>query len=485
MEIATGRFEPTWESLAQYEIPEWYINDKFGIFIHWGVYCVPAFGNEWYPRHMYIEGTKEYDHHLATYGKHTEFGYKDFIPMFTAENYDPDAWAQLFKEAGAKFIMPVAEHHDGFPLYDSDLTEWSAAKMGPKRDLIGELAEAVRAHDMIFAASSHRAEHWWFMDGGRKFPSDVQDPAYDGLYGPAVTSSPDRRTEEGKLAWKNKDWQPRPDAKFLEDWLARCCEIVDKYQPQVFWFDWWIEQVVFEPYLQRFAAHYYNRGDEWGKGVAINHKFNSYPEGVAVFDIERGQLNDIRKFFWQNDTSVSKNSWGYIADHDYKVSGDLVCDLVDIASKNGALLLNVGPKPDGTIPEPEQQMLRDIGQWLSVNGEAIYNTRPWEVYGEGPTEVPEGSFTDTHRQPFTAQDIRFTQNGNARYATMLNWTEGEVVISSWGSDSSIKAEQIEHVEMLGSDEAITWSQNADGLRVKVPSQKPGDYAYVVKVTLKS
>ena len=464
MTFAAGKYEPTWESLAQYEIPQWYKDAKFGIFIHWGPYCVPAFGNEWYPRRMYLQDDPAFEHHRKTYGDHREFGYKDFIPMLTAEKFDAAEWARLFKDAGARFVMPVAEHHDGFPMYDSELTDWCAARMGPKRDICGELADAVRAQDMVFAVSSHRAEHWWFFDGGRGFPSDVQDPANDGLYGPAVEASKDKTDRE---AWKQKDWVPRPDAKFLEDWLARCCELVDKYRPQVVWFDWWIEQIVFEPYLQRFAAHYYNRGEEWGMGVAINHKYDSYPEGVAVFDIERGQLSDIRKFFWQNDTSVSRNSWGYIEEHDYKQTGDLIADLVDIVSKNGALLLNVGPRADGTIPETEQQMLREMGRWLAVHGEGIYDTRPWRVFGEGPTPVPEGAFTDTARDAFTPADIRFTQKDNTLYAFLLAYPQGQARIESLGSGEV----KVTGARMLGSDAAIEWSQDDGGLSLSAPPQQ--------------
>ncbi|NQT87916.1 alpha-L-fucosidase, partial [bacterium] len=222
--VPDGPFEPTWESLKKYSVPAWYQDAKFGIFIHWGVYAVPAFGNEWYPRHMYIEGSKQFDHHVETFGPQKDFGYKDFIPMFKAEKFDAAEWANLFRRSGAKFVVPVAEHHDGFAMYDSDLSEWCAAKMGPKRDLIGELAEAVRKEWLIFGLSSHRAEHWWFFDGGTKFDSDVTDPAYAGLYGPA----------------QPKDMQPNEE--FLEDWLARTCEFIDKYQPQIVWFDWWIEE---------------------------------------------------------------------------------------------------------------------------------------------------------------------------------------------------------------------------------------------------
>ncbi len=220
---------------------------------------------------------------------------------------------------------------------------------------------------MVFGLSSHRAEHWWFMNGGRAFPSDVQDPAYADFYGPAVAMI----GEAGAL-----DSQPHPSPEYLEDWLARTCELVDKYQPQLVWFDWWIGHVAFAPYLQRFAAYYYNRGLEWGKEVAINYKYEAYPEGTAILDLERGQLKDIRPMLWQNDTSVSKNSWGYVAEQDYKSASALIQDLVDVVSKNGALLLNIGPRPDGTIPEPEQAILLEIGDWLAVNGEAIYADAP-------------------------------------------------------------------------------------------------------------
>ncbi len=479
--IKQGPFAANWESLKGFTVPEWYLNDKFGIFIHWGLYCVPAFSNEWYPRNMYQQGSKEFDHHLKTYGKHKEFGYKDFIPMLTAKDYDPKAWAKLFKDAGAKFVMPVAEHHDGFPMYDSDFTDWCAAKMGPKRDLVGDLANAVRAEGMVFSASSHRAENWWFYDGGLEFDSDVSDPANAGLYGPPQPASP--KASHSSEEWRSKTWSPVPDKAFLDDWLVRTCEIIDKYRPQVLWFDWWIEQEVFQPYLQKFAAYYYNRGAEWGLGVAINHKHDSYPIGTTVFDIERGQLNHIREHFWQNDTSVSKNSWGYISHHDYKPAQWIIQDLVDIVSKNGALLLNIGPKPDGTIPQEEQAMLLEIGKWLSINGEAIYNTRPWEVYGEGPTEVPEGSFTDTKRKDFSPKDIRFTQNGKNLYATLLAWNKGSVTIQSLKEGSSVSASDIKKISLLGDGSALEFTQSSKGLNISLPENPPCDHAFVLKLEL--
>jgi alpha-L-fucosidase len=464
----TTQFEATWDSLKTYRVPDWYQDAKFGIFIHWGPYCVPAFGNEWYPRNMYQQGTPEFEHHVQTYGAHSQFGYKDFIPQFKAEKFDANAWADLFAEAGAKYVVPVAEHHDGFPMYDTALSAWSAAKMGPRRDIVGELGEAVRRRGMVLGVSSHRAEHWWFMNGGRAYESDVNDQRYADFYGPARTVN-GHDDPNNRQVWKSLDWNPRPDAAFLEDWLARCCELVDKYQPQVFWFDWWIEQVVFQPYVQRFAAYYYNRGLEWGKGVAINFKNETFPKETAVWDIERGQLSDLRPYFWQTDTSVSKNSWCYIKNHDYKAPGEIIQDLVDIISKNGCLLLNIGPKPDGTIPEQEQHILREIGAWLKVNGEAVYGTRPWHIFGEGPTNVADGGFTDTKHPQYTGQDLRFSKKGNNLYVTALAWPGEKLVVHSLASNKFFP-HKIRQVRLLGQDGALSYSQDAEGLQVDLPAQ---------------
>jgi alpha-L-fucosidase len=471
--ITSGPFEASWESLKQYSAPQWYMDAKFGIFIHWGIYSVPAFGNEWYPRNMYIRGTPEFEHHVKIYGPQDKFGYKDFIPLFKAERYDPAGWAALFTKAGARYVVPVAEHHDGFAMYDCSFSRWTAAKMGPKRDLVGELAAAVRKQGLVFGLSSHRAEHWFFMNGGRSFKSDVQDPRYEDFYGPAC-AYPDA---QDSAAWKSLDWIPRPHAKHLEDWLARTCELVDKYQPQLVWFDWWIEQTVFQAYLQRFAAYYYNRGAEWKKGVAINYKNKSFPVEAAVYDIERGQLAGTNPHFWQTDTSISKNSWGYVSQQDYKTAESLVGDLVDIVSKNGTLLLNIGPRPDGTIPQEEEQVLLEIGEWLAVNGDAIYGTRPWKVYGEGPTAIPEGGFSDTQRATFTGKDFRFTTKDGALYAIALSWPGAEAKITSLGSGAA----RVSGVSLLGSPQQLNWSQDESGLKISLPAEKPCRYAYSFKV----
>jgi len=463
--IEGGPFAATWDSLRNYHVPAWYQDAKFGIFIHWGVYSVPAFGNEWYPREMYQMDTREYKHHIDTYGPHTKFGYKDFIPQLGAERFDAKQWAALFKKSGARFVVPVAEHHDGFAMYDCSFSEWTASKMGPKLDIIGKLSDAVRAQDMTFGLSSHRAEHFWFFDGGMQFDSDVKDAANAGLYGPAQPH-PDNHHDVN-----NKP----PTREFMDDWLVRTCELVDKYQPQVVWFDWWIQNLAFKPYLQKFAAYYYNRAAQWKKGVAINYKYDAFEKGTAVYDVERGQLSNISKEFWQTDTSVSKNSWGYIDNHDYKLVESIIHDLVDIASKNGALLLNIGPRPDGTIPEPEVNMLSEIGEWLDINGEAIYGTRPWRTFGEGPTKVKEGAFTDTKRSAFTDEDIRFTSIRNILYAIVLAWPNRKLKIKSLANENPTE------VSLLGHEGKLSWSTDSAGLHVQMPSEEPCKHAFVLKI----
>lgn len=444
--IDNGPFRDTWESLGEYRVPQWYEDGKLGIFIHWGAYSVAGFGNEWYPRSMYLQGTPEYEHHRETFGDQRSYGYKDLIERFSADHFDAEQWAGLFRRSGAQFVVPVAEHHDGFAMYDSARSEWTAAKRGPGRDIIGELADAVRKQWLVYGVSSHRAEHWWFFNGGMRFPSDVRDPAWADLYGPAQSEA-----------------MP-PNEAFLEDWLLRTCEIVDRYRPQLLWFDWWIEQPIFEPYLRAFAAYYYNRAAGWGRGVVINYKHAAFPEGTAVFDVERGQLGDISPRFWQADTAVARNSWGYVSNPDYKEPIGIIQDFVDIVSKNGALLLNIGPAPDGTIPSEEQHILETLGAWLQVNGEAIYGTRPWRRFGEGPTAVAEGSFQDTERAVFGPQDIRYTRRGSTLYALLLAPPrQGAVRLRSLGTDTGNLAGTIGRVTMLGQPDALTWTRDADAL----------------------
>jgi len=477
-QITDGPFRPDWGSLDAYEIPEWYRDAKFGIFIHWGVYSVPAFGSEWYARRMYIPGSSEYEHQLSTYGPPTRFGYKDFVPLFKAEHFDPQGWARLFKAAGAKYVVPVFEHHDGFAMYDSELSDWTAVKMGPHRDLAGELAMAVRSEGLHFGSSSHRIEHDWFMDVGRTIDSDVDDPRYAEFYGPAHP----HLWQHGRPLLE--DWTYL-SSQFADDWLARDAEIVEKYHPDLMYFDYWIGQPAVRPYLARFAAYYYNESLKRGSVGIINYKGSAMRDHSAVLDLERGQLAEIRSPAWQTDTSVSNKSWGYIKDDTFKTPGFIVHELIDVVSKNGNLLLNIGPRADGTIPEEVQQILLDVGSWLKINGEAIYGTRPCSAYGEGPTRIIEGALHDTDTQLFTAEDFRFTCKGNILYAIEMGWpSAGEAVVHSL--DAVIQhGQKIESITLLGSERGILFRQSSGSLVLQVPVQATGKYAYVFRIVLQA
>ena len=473
--IENGKYKDTWESLSQYRVPEWYKDSKFGIFIHWGLYSVPAYGSEWYSRNMYIKDSWEYKHHIETYGAHKDFGYKDFIPMFKAEKFSADEWCDLFKQAGAQYIVPVAEHHDGFQMYKSEVSHWNAYEMGPHKDIVGELSESACRHGIVNGASSHRVEHWFFMGHGKEFESDItDDEKYGDFYYPAMPE-PNHQDLFSK---------PTPTKEFLDDWLVRCCEIVDRFQPKIVYFDWWIQHSAVKPYLKKFAAYYYNRAEEWGGGV-INYKHDAFMFGCAVVDIERGQFADAKPFIWQTDTAVAKNSWCYTENNDYKSPREIICDLVDIVSKNGRLLLNIGPKADGTIPDEDRHILLEIGKWLSVNGEAIYGSAVWRYAAEGPTKVEEGQFADGNDKNYTSRDIRFTVNNGCLYATVLSYPEnGEVCIESLREADASRLPLfhgiIKDVDVLGFSEKPEFKRDEKGLHIKTNTVK-SEYPVVFKI----
>jgi len=476
-----GPFRADFDSLRKYQQPQWYKDAKFGIFIHWGVYSVPGFGSEWYPRMMYQEKDAVYANHIKSFGPQEKFGYKDFIPKFKAEKWDPAAWANLFKEAGAQYVVPVAEHHDGFSMYDSGLSDWTAVKMGPKRDVVGDLAKAVRAEGLHFGLSSHRAEHNFFFDGGRKIRSDVNDPKYASLYGPAHAW-----LEAKENTPLNNDWTYVSPA-WTADWLARATELVEKYKPEIVYYDWWIGQDNFRPRVTEFAAFYYNYAAAHGYTGVINFKDYSLDWKSGVRDFERGQLATIEPDHWQTDTSISKLSWGYIENDQYQPPDFLLHQLIDIVSKNGNLLLNIGPKPDGTIPDQIQTTLKEMGGWLKANGEAIYATTPWKVYGEGPTKVIGGAFHDQDTKPYTTEDFRFTQKGSTVYAIGMSCPadgSSTVTIHSMGSDQAAKGLTLSSIELVGSTDKITFDQSADALQVKLPASSNCKYAYVLKIAVK-
>ena len=465
--IAKGPFRADWESLSHLEVPAWFRREKLGIFIHWGPYSVPAFANEWYSRNMYIEGTPEYEHHIKTYGPQKKFGYKDFIPKLTAEHFNAEEWIRLFREAGAGYVFPVAEHHDGFQMYKSDLSKWNAVNMGPKRDVLGELSDAAKKAGMHFCTSSHRAEHWWFMGHGMEFDSDIsaamQQPSSDDhdFYWPAM---PERDNFD-------MESEPAPTDEFLTDWLIRTVELVDRYQPELIYFDWWIQHKAFEPYLKKFLAYYYNQGIARYCPVAVCYKHEALAFGAGIPEVERGIYPDAKPYAWQTDTAVAWNSWCYTDSLDYKDSRTIIGTLIDVVSRNGNLLLNIGPKADGTIPAGDRKILTDLAAWMKVNGEAIRGARPWRISREGSTTDKQGSFSEEKKE-YTEQDFRFTVVDGKLYIFVMKYPEsGKVKIQSLGRKGTEVAPaflgHIKTVTLLGVDEPRKYAVKDEGLEVEL------------------
>ena len=473
--IAKGPYKDNWASLSTWQVPEWFGKAKFGIFIHWGLYSVPANSNEWYSRNMYIDGMPAYEHHVKTFGHQKDFGYKDFISMFTAEKFSPEEWVKMFKDAGAEYIFPVAEHHDGYQMYDSELSEYNTVKMGPHRDIIGELKTAAEKENIVFATSSHRAEHWWFMGHGQEFDSDVKEPMKRGdFYWPAMPE-PDNQDLFSK---------PYPTEEYLTDWLIRTMELIDKYKPALLYFDWWIQHEAFKPYLKKLLAYYYNRGVEWGQKVAVCYKHDALAFGSGIVEIERGSFADVKSYPWQTDTAVAHNSWCYTDSLDYKSGRDIICLLVDVVSKNGNLLLNVGPKADGSIPEGDQNILRQLANWMKINGDVLKGSRVWRKAKEGPTEDTEGLFSEG-KKTYTSEDFRFVANHGCIYAFAMNWPEnGKVVIKSLGESSDQNKPEfhgiIRNVSIVGWEEPVSYHVDQEGLHVSCEAVK-SEYPVAIRI----
>lgn len=475
--IAQGPYQSDWASLMHAGVPAWFREKRFGIFIHWGLYSVPANSNEWYSRNMYIQGMPAYEHHIKTYGPQNDFGYKDFIPLFTAEEFDPAHWIRLFKNSGAEYVFPVAEHHDGFQMYDSELSDWNCVKMGPKRDILGELKLEAENQGMIFCTSSHRAEHWWFMGHGKEFESDVKEPMEKGdFYWPAMPE-PDNQDLQS---------QPYPTEEYLKDWLARTAEIVWKYQPRLLYFDWWIQHQAFKPYLKKLAAFYYNCGKLWGQDVMICYKQDAMMFGSGIVQVERGGFAEAKPFAWQTDTAVARNSWCYTDTLDYKSSQEVIWTLVDVVSKGGNLLLNIGPKADGTIPPGDTKILEDIGDWMQVNGEAIHGSKCWRKSQEGPTKNMEGQFQDQQAMHYTPEDFRFTVGNGAIYAIAMECPkDGAFTIKALANSRDQNVPEfhgiVKKVEILGYNGEIRWHKDYDGLHVF--SEVKSAFPVTIKITV--
>jgi alpha-L-fucosidase len=454
-DIPAGPYKPSWESLKEnYKTPEWLMDAKFGIFIHYGPYTVAAYASEWYSRHMYSNaGVQKW--HTEHFGPVDKFGYKDLIPLFTMEKFDPEEWAELFKKSGARYVIPTAEHHDGFAMYESKLTKWNAKNMGPKRDFIGELGDAVRKQGMKFGVSNHRMEHWDFMYPMLNVKTDIFDPEYAEFYGPPQPPQ-QRKQPAGKeeiLATPND--APQSQA-FLEEWLARCQEIIDKYKPDALYFDNGVNSRKLDSIKLRLAAYYYNRAESWKKQVTVVTKSDAYLAG-SLKDYERqGRApKDLTDYYWQVDDPIGEK-FGYVEGMKLSNGGAVINRIIENASKNGNYMLNISPKSDGTIPDAQRQILHDVGRWLEINGDGIYNTRAWTKSGEG--------------------QFRFTTKGEVLYAISLKWAEQPILIASITPDIM----KVKRVIMLGHQGKISFQQDEQGLKITFPAEKPCEFAYTFK-----
>ncbi len=481
---ATGPYEPQWDSLQQHECPDWFRDAKFGIYFHWGLYSVPAFGSEWYPHWMYLPGRPEYDHHIATYGPLDKFGYKDFARQFTAEHFDADAWVTLFRESGARYVGPVAEHADGFSMWASEINRWNANRMGPRRDIVGEMEQAVRKQGLKFYASFHHQWLWgWYSSP--LAAADIYNPRFADLYWPqeyAWGSRPPRDYSQdvpGAFNYAHPD--PPPSEKFCEMWCNKVIEVIDRYHPDVLYFDS-RTFIIPEKYRMKMLAHYYNTSHLAGREVAMTYKANDFARGSGLLDFEAGQLAEKASFVWQTDDKMDWDSWAYLKTPNYKSAGRILHQLIDIVSKNGNLLLDVGPRPDGTIPEQVVSRLRAIGAWLNINGEAIYATRSWERFGEGPTRVKEGMNVADHNTDFTAQDLRFTTTGNSLYVQVLGDPGTQLLVKSIRRDTPLPFGLLKKAQMLGRAESLEWDWSTDGLVIQLPDQKPSEDAIVIRLS---
>jgi alpha-L-fucosidase len=431
---------------------------------------------------MYREGSPQYQYHLKTYGHPSQFGYKDFIPMFTAEKFDPDEWAELFRQSGAQFAGPVGEHHDGFSMWDTRFSEWNAVRMGPRRDIVAELEKAIRRQNMRFMVALHHAENWWYFPHWR-MEYDTSDASYTGLYGQLHNQEWAQRLPAGKKVdpnWELQgDLQAKPSRDFLDRWLAKTKEVIDNFHPDLLWFDYGIRWIQ-EHYKREMAAYFYNEARQSGREVVLTYKWNHMVPGCGIMDVELGSFDDLTYHDWITDTTVDDgHGWGYLKETRYKSVDILIHYLIDNVSKNGSLLLNVGPRADGVIPEQVKELLLGVGKWLEINGEAIFGTTPWTTYGEGPTSMNRtGYFTEDNQIKYTAQDIRFTAKDQNLYAICLGWPDELLTIQSL---KLLYPAEIKSVRLLGADAPLVWRLEAGGLKIEPPVQKPCEHACVFKI----
>lgn len=513
-----GPFKPTWGSLAQYKTPEWYRDAKFGIWAHWGPQCQPENG-DWYAREMYMEGTHHYNFHLKKYGHPSAFGFKDVINEWKGEQWNPEELLSLYQKAGAKYFVALANHHDNMDLFDSKYQpEWNSVKMGPKRNLIGEWEKAARNQGLRFGVSVHAAHAWSWMETAQRadtagsfkgIPYDGKLRKTDGtnkwwngldpqsLYAqdhPLSDNSFDNGMIHRQWNWGNGVYPPT--RTYCEKFYNRTIDLINRYNPDLVYFDdtalplWPASDAGL-----RIAAHYYNRSIKNRKklDVVITGKIlDEQQRKCMVWDIERGQSNSIEPLSWQTDTCIG--GWHYdrtiYEKHGYKSAQTIIQTLVDIVSKNGNLLLSIPVRGNGSIDEDERKIVEEIGEWMRVNGESIYGTRPWKVFGEGPSlenAIPLNAqgFNEGKGRPFEPADIRFATKGEVLYATIMKWPEdGKVKIKSLADGSKLDARVVRRVELLNGARELTFERSSNGLDVVLPDRNSlPAYAVALKITM--
>ena len=499
-QIAKGPFQPTWESLdAGYQTPDWFRDAKFGLWAHWGAQCVPEAG-DWYARGMYQPGQHAYDHHLKTYGHPADTGFMDIYPRWKAENWNPDDLLDLYAKAGAKYFVAMANHHDNFDAFHSRFHDWNSVRVGPGKDIIGLWAKAARKQGLRFGVSNHSAHAWhWFQtaygydpEGARKgerydafkrFAADGRGKWWEGLdpqqlYGGSVMPLPDGiQTNAAASAWheaNDRVWTekaPLNNPAFTRQWYLRCKDLIDSYQPDLVYFDNFdlpLEQAGLD-----IAAHYYNASlQRHGKVEAvINIKPHDTHRPGIVADVERGMRGEISPEPWQTDTCIG--DWHYnrriFEEKRYLPAAEVIHRLCDIVSKNGNLLLSIPVRGDGTIDSEERRIVEEIGAWMARFSDAIHGTRPWTIFGEGPTAVASGMFSEGKQKPFTPRDIRFTTKGAVLYAITLGRPEGgQVVIASLAEDGRHAKRPVRRVSLVGDKAPLPFHQDRTGLRVTLP-----------------
>lgn len=520
--IASGPVQPTWESISRnYRCPDWFRDAKFGIWAHWSAQCVPEQG-DWYARRMYLQGDDAYDYHVKTYGHPSRFGFMEIDHLWKAERWEPEKLIALYKRAGAKYFFALANHHDNFDTYNSKYHAWNSVNVGPKQDIVGIWAKVARAHGLRFGVSNHSAHAWhWFQaaygydgegplagvryDAATLTKADGKGKWWEGLDPQDLYTGPNMKIPDGIVGmkavndWHNKNdrvWNEAPppmNPAFVENWFLRCQDLVDKYRPDVLYFD--NSELPLGQAGLDLVAHYYNANIARNKGrieAVVNAK-HMKPEHVAavVEDIERGVASGIRSAPWQTDTCIG--SWHYsraIAEQKrYKTVDQVVDMLLDIVSKNGNLMLSVPIRGDGTIDEHEVAFLEDLGKWMEVNAEGVFGSRPWKIYGEGPStvETPEagqfGGARDVRSKPYAGEDVRFTKKGNALYAYLLAVpTEPHALIKSLATTSpQLGGQKVTAVSLLGYRGKLEWRQNDQGLAVKLPEKSPSQHAIGLRI----